>query len=461
MLIALACPAQLYAACCIQPDAQADMDRRLRPWPVVLAMVLHQLMAAAGWLAGDADQQVPPNTPGMPHHRPAAGNVPQLQQQHLAVPAGTTAVLPAAAAAGALPEGAAAEAEPQPNVPLPGAAAAAAGHHHHAGPPAGLKPTPMQPAAAGPSQQRPASMRRNQQAGPAAKGAVARRQDTQRVLVYALSQWSPLLLKACGLSKQHPQWPPEEPLISNPGPVVAVLLQAVPAVAASFQRALLPPANAAYAMALAPPAADAPQGPQAASTALCGPSTRSTPMASAAGGTASSGGDGVEGAGRSSSSCSSARVEAPPGEPMEATAWMHMEYMKYMEHPAIAAAQGEAVSWRLLLLHGMRALRLVGHELDSLPAGSGDSGGNAAPATQFGRLHQPLAAALRGLIAAVPNDVAIYMEHGQASAMQADASQQRQRLHALGLDTPTRGWIKQSTAEAVMATASPEGVSQG
>ena len=342
---------QLHAASSDLPGVPDDMANRLRPWPVVLAMVLHQLMAAAGWDSGDADQQVPPNTPGMPH-RPATGASQQDQRHH---DDATLAVGPAVPTATALRTASPASA--------PGGSGHV-GHEDQQGPTAGLEPTPtpspLQAVAghASPAQQQvQASRRRNLlRPQPSAAAAAARRQATQRVLVYALSQWSPLLLKACGLSDNDVQYPPTKSQIHNPGPIVAVLLHAVPAVAASLWRAT--------------------------TDALAG--TSSTPKARADCGSVSTSGNDGDGPREGA-----ARVTVP-GLPEQGTA---------------AAA---AASWRVLLLHDMRALRLMVQQLDRLPGDSGADVANGA-ATHFGRLYEPLARALLGLVMAAPADLVPYM----------------------------------------------------
>ena len=364
----LGSPVQLYAAC---SDIGCSLFKML-PWPVVLAMVLQQLMAAAGWLSSDAGQQVPPNTPGMPH----------------------------TASAGAR--------EPHPSVHGVGGV----GRHAHAGQaPTPAGPTPVQ-------QQHAAGRCKRTHMKPAATiaaAAAARRQATQRVLVYALSQWSPLLLKACGLSKQCPQWPPEQPLISNPGPVVAVLLQAVPAIAASLQRA---------AAAAAAPLPEAQADPQAASSSGTAVGSRES--------TGTAGAD----AGAAASSSSSSMGDSS-GERREGSAGA----------AAHAATAIDAASWRALLLHGMRALRLVGHELDGLHAGTDDDA-NAA-AAHFGRLHEPLVTALHALLAAVPRDVAAFRAQALSSFAQA----------AVTMAVTPRGWIILSAARAALSCVDSEWVS--
>ena len=65
------------------------------------------------------------------------------------------------------------------------------------------------------------------------------------------------------------------------------------------------------------------------------------------------------------------------------------------------AAEGDAASWRMLLLHGMQAFRLIEHQLDSLPQVSTAE----AAAAHFGRLYEPLARALLGLAMAAPAEL--------------------------------------------------------
>ena len=346
---------QLNAACSDLPGIQPVIASGMCNWPKVLAMVLHQLMAASGWVAGDAGQQVPPNTPGMPH-RPAAGGSGRRQRpqhQHHVVASGVGAALAGAASqAAAGREGPQASGEPTPT------------------------PMPVQ-AAAGPVQQQgPDTRRTRAPARPATAAAAARRQATQRVLVYALSQWSPLLLKACQQSKQCPQWPPQEPRIGDPDSIVAVLLQAVPAVAASLHRATA----AAAAATPAPPASD----PQASST-----------ISSAISGS----GDAEDGADCSSTAGAGVSASTIEGENSSEGA------ARAAVPTQGAPAAGDAASWRMLLLHGMQAFRLMEHQLSSLPQ---DSTSDAA-AAHFGRLYEPLTRALLGLAMAAPADLVPYM----------------------------------------------------